>query len=434
MIIKYLLSGSVAFLLLACAGSVKEEGAVRAVNEALPMTIEDQPTDWPQWRGAERDGLAQFSPINTTWPEKGLSRLWKKTLGDGFSAVSIWNKRAYTQYSNGYDEILICMNAATGKTLWKARLGASFLSSMGGDGPRSTPTVSQGVVYTMSAFGTVAAHDALTGEDIWRIDLRKDHDGDVPDWGYATCALLHENMLIIEAGSKSGGLFMALNRTDGSIIWQSGTGKGAYSSPILATIGGENHIIFLTGKDVRGIRLEDGKQLWQTPFPTSYDNNIATPILFDKNKIYVSAGYGTGAMVFAVEQQGGIYTAQEIWRNKVMKNHMSTAVFADGYLYGFDNSILKCIDANTGEEVWKTRGYGKGTLLMADGHLIILGEKGKLGIAPISSNGFQEKAAFKAISGRCWTMPSIADGRIYVRSRFEMACYDIDGRTSAEVR
>lgn len=185
--------------------------------------------------------------------------------------------------------------------------------------------------------------------------------------------------------------------------------------------------MFFTGNGLISVAPQNGQVLWKHPWKTSHNVNAATPVFIPPNRFFISSGYGTGASVVAVSATDRGYSAKEVWRNKEMENHFATSIYYQGHLYGFDNSILKCLDAETGSEKWKTRGYGKGTLIVADGHLVILGEQGNLGLAQATPAGFVEKANTQVLRSKCWTIPSLADGRIYLRDDKEIVRLDVVG-------
>jgi outer membrane protein assembly factor BamB len=195
----------------------------------------------------------------------------------------------------------------------------------------------------------------------------------------------------------------------------------SYSSPIAYMVGGARQVAFFTAYALVGLSPQDGKLLWRFPWKTRYDVSAATPIFMPPDRIFISSG-GDGAVV-RVKEDG----VEQVWKNSEMKNHFGTSVYLDGYLYGFDESILKCIDAQTGEEKWKARGYAKGTLIAADGYLIVLGEQGNLGLVEATPEGFVETAGFQVMNARCWTAPSLADGTVYLRDESEIVAVDLRG-------
>ena len=218
---------------------------------------------------------------------------------------------------------------------------------------------------------------------------------------------------------------VALDKDTGETIWTALNEKKSYSSPIAFTAAGERQIAYFTAYSLTGLSPRDGKVLWRQPWKTRWDVSASTPIYIEPNRLFISTGDDSGGAVFEIEKNGDGLSAKQIWQNKKMKNHFGTSILYEGYLYGFDNSILKCLDAASGEEQWKTRGYAKGTLIIADGHLIVLGEGGELGLIEATPTAFIEKTKVQILNGRCWTVPSIAEGRIYIRNESEMVSLEV---------
>ena len=185
--------------------------------------------------------------------------------------------------------------------------------------------------------------------------------------------------------------------------------------------------MFFTGYGLVSVSPQQGQVLWKHPWKTNHNVNAATPVFIPPNRFFISSGYGTGASVVEVSSTDGHYEVAEIWRNKEMKNHFATSIYYEGHLYGFDNAILKCLDAETGEEKWKTRGYGKGTLIVADGHLILLGEKAISASPKPRPPASSKRLIPKSLHSKCWTVPSLADGRLYLRDESEIVCLKVQG-------
>ncbi len=379
--------------------------------------------DWPQWRGPNRDGISSESV--SVWSGKQPTEIWRRTIGEGFSAVSVANGRVYTMDTDGIDEFVVCLEAESGDEIWRVRSGVFYEEGMGGNGPRSTPIIDGDQLYTVSAVnGRLLALNTLDGNQIWSVSMTEDFGSKRPTWGYSMSPVIDGDQLITEVGGKNS--VVAFNKTNGNVLWRSSTYQLGYSSPIIVNTNNTKQAILFTASGLVSLNPKDGQQYWKYDWETSYQVNAATPVLISDNRYFVSSGYDTGAAVVQVHSSANNkFGVQEIWRNKEMKNHFATVVSLDGYLYGFDNSILKCIDANTGELAWRKRGHGKGTLILAQDQLIILSDKGKLTIGTANPKAFQAKATAKVLSGRCWTMPTLANGKLYLRSMDEIVCLDL---------
>ena len=401
-------------------------------------------TEWPQWRGPNRDGVSSEVGILKEWAASGPKVLWKLPLGEGFSGISVAQERVYTMFSKGNDEFIICLNAMDGQEIWRFRSDKNYHEGQGGNGPRATPTIDGNLLFTISAYGKLYALNAENGEKVWSHDLQRKFGSKMPRWGFSTSPLVDGELLLVEAGGKGEKSIVAFNKNSGNVIWSSHKDKLGYSSPIAITVKGVRQIICFTGTKLVSVSPTDGKIYWEYAWKTGYDVNAATPVFIPPDKVFISSGYDKGAAVLqmrvfishdddrtAVEQireNQGTIRIEEIWKNRKMKNQFSSSVLHENYLYGFDNSILKCIEADTGEEQWKSRGFGKGTVVLADGHLIILSDRGKLGLAEATPAEYIEKASAKVLSGLCWTAPTLANGKLYVRNEEEIVCLDMTGK------
>jgi outer membrane protein assembly factor BamB len=239
----------------------------------------------------------------------------------------------------------------------------------------------------------------------------------VPQWGVSSSPLVEGDLLIVEVGGKENYAFVAFDKRSGEVVWSSGTGKPGYASPIAVTLQGRRQIVFFPARGLVGIAVEDGRMLWSVPWKTSYDVNAATPIFVPRDSFFISTGYDTGAALVAVSKGDAGLDADFVWKSRVMKNHYNSSVLVGDLIYGFDNAIFKCIEARSGDEVWRTRGgYGKGaSLLYADGLLIVLGGEGHLGLVEATPEDYHELATAEVSQGRTWTMPSLSDGVLYIR-------------------
>ena len=398
-----------------------------AITVAIFFQISPIHADWPQWFGPDRTGISPETDLLTTWPAKGPDVVWEKELGQGFSGISVADGRVYTMFTAGEDEFAICLKEKTGNEIWRFKTGAKLYERQGGNGPRSQPTVDGGRVFVLGAEGWLYALSAKDGKKLWLVDLYDGLGSPVPKFGFSTSPLVEKNLLLLEAGTRQG-TFLALDKTTGKVKWASQRDVVSYSSPIAVDIEGVRQIVFVSGEAAVGLSPTDGALHWRFPWQTSYDLNIATPILVPPNQIFISSGYDHGAALIKIEKQGNGLSATKVWEHRGMKNHFSTSVLIGDYIYGFDNAILKCIEAQTGKEKWKQRGYGKGSLIYADGHLILLSDKGKLGLVKASSKSFDEIASKQILSGKCWTAPTLANGKIYIRDMKKIVCLNVSSK------
>ncbi|MCI0691965.1 PQQ-like beta-propeller repeat protein [candidate division KSB1 bacterium] len=393
--------------------------------------------DWPQWRGPNRDGISTETGLLKSWPANGPKIFWKKAIGDGFSAVSVVGDRLYTAYTVGDNEVLFCLNANDGNERWRFRLNKNFIDEYG-NGPRATPTVDNGVVYAMGSFGMLYALEAINGRKRWEVDLHKEFGhpkqrnyGNAEqgaDRGYSSSPLIEGDLLITNVGRQPSKTIVAFNKHTGKLIWTSQTAERTFASPIAASTHGKRHLIGFTGEAVVGLSPQDGKELWKFPWSNLYYLNIATPVFLPPDKVFVSCGFDQGAVLLKISSTGNGWTAQKVWSTRRLKNELSSSIFYQDHLYGFDNTVLKCLDAGAGEEKWRTGGLGQGSLILADQHLIVLSEKGELALIEATPSAYKEKARAQILSGKCWTMPVLAGGKLYLRNQKEMVCLDMTGK------
>ena len=378
--------------------------------------------EWAQWRGPNRDGISSETGFLKNWPEEGPKVLWHIPFGDGYSGISVAQGKVYTMAAEGDDEFVICLDVSNGEEVWRFRSGAKFTEQRG-DGPRSMPTVHGDSVFALGAEGKLYALDAHNGTQLWAHNFVAEFDSKIPTWGYSSSPLIEGNLVLVEAGGKDEQAIVAFNKKSGDVVWATHTDPVGYSSPIAIDFGGVRQIIFLTSKTLLSLAPENGHIYWKYPWPEGI--NIATPIFIPDDKIFISASYDKGAVLLKmIANENGI-GIEEAWKSRVMKNHFNSSVLQGDYLYGFDNAILTCIEANTGEEQWQQRGFGKGSLLLADGYLIILGEGGKLALVEANPSEYREKALFQLFDDKCWTVPTLAGGRLYLRNQKEMICLDL---------
>lgn len=366
--------------------------------------------DWPQWRGPQRDGISAESGWSWNWPAEGPPLLWKAQIGYGMSSFAVADGRVFA-FGNAEDtDTVYCFDAATGSALWKYSYACPRDPLAYEGGPSSTPLVAGGRVYTLSKSGHCYCLDAQTGAMVWlrKFDRAPQTDVDYKaDWGFAGSPLLVGGRLIVPVGTAG----KALNPATGETLWDNGGGRSGYSSPVPCTLAGQEAFVLLSGHEVVGVGVKDGTLLWRLPWKTTWDQNAPDVIVSD-NKLFVSTGHGVGCAQYDLTANPPL----EIWRNKNTRNYMSSSVLWQGNLYGFDDNQLRCLNWATGEVRWTQTGTGMGSLLVADGKLVALTEKGKLIVAEASPEAYKPLAEAQILTGRCWAAPVLANGRVYARN------------------
>jgi len=392
---------------------------------ALSLCVTARAADWPNYRGPNYDGISNESGWTASWPKDGPKVLWERSIGTGFASMSIRDGRVYAMGNIDDQDILYCLDADTGNEIWKTSYPCPLLSKNHEGGPCATPTVEGGAVYTLSKNGDAIRFNAATGAIIWHKHLNRDMGFKHPTWHFSSSPLIMGNLVILNVGTYG----VALNKTDGSLVWQNGKGKCGYATGVPCTINGQECVVMAVSVEVVGLNPTTGKVMWKFPWKTSYDINSADTII-SGDTVFISSGYGKGCALYKID--GNKVT--EIWRNKNMKNQINCSVLWQGHVYGFDGQVngsgkLNCVDFKTGQTKWSQRGFGTGSLMIADKKLVILGEKGKLVIAEASPQSYKELASAQILpKKRCWTMPVLANGKIFARNNAgQLVCLGVSG-------
>lgn len=384
--------------------------------------------DWPQWRGIHRDGTSAEHGLVEHWPDAGPRIEWRTTVGAGYSGVAVSDGRLYTLGDLDGVQYLFCLDALTGKESWRHELGPPFRHPYG-DGPRSTPLVDGDVVFAVGTQGTLLAANRATGETVWRHDLVRAFDARLPSYGFSSSPLVLDDKLFIEAGGANG-TFMAFRKAGGEVVWSSQHDLPAYSSPIVATIHGTRQIVFWSAGGLRALSPDDGALLWkydsQTLCPaTGAALNTGTPILTGPERIFMSSG--SGATLLHVVRTDSGFRAEPVWHSEQMRSDVNTPVLVGQYVYGFHRGVLQSLDVRTGDVRWRARGLARGSLVAADGKLIVLGEAGNLALVSATPDAYVPLATAQVLDGRNWTAPSLADGRLYLRNQDTLLRLNLKG-------
>lgn len=395
--------------------------------------------DWPQWRGPERTNLSQETGLLDKWPVDGPKLEWKtEGIGEGYAGVSVAAGRIYTMGDDKQSASIHALDEKNGKIIWSAKVGKPG----GGDGypgPRATPTVDGDHVYAMGQFGDLLCVTVADGKEVWRKNLETDFGGKMMSgWGFAESVLIDGDQLVCTPGGKQGTI-VALNKTTGEPIWRSKqyTDTAAYSSLVAAEIGGKKQYVQLTGDSVAGVDAKTGDLLWRAERkgPTAV---IPTPVVQGEH-VFVTSGYNAGGDLYKISADGGKFKAERIYHSNEFSVHVGGAVLVDGYLYGFNNTNLLCMDFLTGKVQWKNRSTGKGAVTYANKHLYARGDAqpGPIALVELNPKKYVEKSRFDQPdeSGKnTWPPVVIANGKMYLRDQDVLLCYDVKKQGVAAVR
>jgi len=402
---------------------------VLALVAFFAFQVAAQSTDWPQWRGPNRDGISKETGLLKSWPANGPTLLWKaKGAGSGYSSFAVANGKLFTMGLRGDREFIIAFDVANGKEVWASSHGGGPFRNDRGDGPRGTPTVDGDRLYALGGNGDLSCLDARNGKIIWSKNVLKEFGGSNIRWGISESPLVIGDKVLVNAGGPNASI-VAMKKTDGSVIWKSQSDEAGYSSAIPFNVNGSTQVVFFTGARAVGLDVRDGKLLWDYAKPSNDVANVATPIA-RANRIFISSDYGTGGGVVEIKADN---KAEEIYFTKDMRNHHSSSVLVGDYLYGFSSQILTAMKFDTGEIAWRDRSVGKGSLVYADGRLYCLSENGVVGLVEASPAGYKEVGRFRIPQDSLptWTHPVVSGGRLFLRDQDTIYAFDVKDKSGS---
>lgn len=393
-----------------------------------PSPVKEASVEKPYWtnfRGPRRDGRYDEMPVSASWPQQGPPRLWRKPLGGGYASFVFGNGKAFTIEQRREHEVVAAYDLKTGREVWAHSWNAAFRETMGGDGPRATPTWDDGRIYALGAAGELRCLDGESGRRVWSKNILQENAAQNLPWGMAASPLVVGDTLIVLPGGTSGKSVVAYNKLTGNPIWNALDDKQAYVSPMLVTLAGQRQILIVTATRAVGL-TPDGKLLWEYPWSTSYDINAAQPVIVDADRFILSSGYGHGAAMVRVSKGGDGFTATRVWESARMKNKFSSSVLHEGHIYGLDEAILACVNVDTGDMRWKGGRYGYGQIVLAGENLIVAAEDGDVALVRATPERHEELVRFSAIEGKAWSHPAISQGILLVRNATEMAAFRLN--------
>jgi outer membrane protein assembly factor BamB len=405
--------------------SVSASPALLPVDGRAPAAI-DTEAEWPGFRGPHRDDVIPGTRIRTDWSASPPVVRWKRPIGPGWSSFAVRGDLLYTQEQRGPDELVACYKVSTGEPVWTHRDAVRFYESNGGPGPRGTPTFNNGRVYTFGATGILNALNAGNGDVVWTRDAVSDAGTKVPQWGCASSPLVVDDIVIVYAGR-----LVAYDIVTGQPRWFGQANGVSYSSPQLETIGGVPQVLMLTGEGATSVMPADGKLLWRHPASSS----ILQPAITADGDLLISILGATGGSCMrrvAISHGPGGWTSEERWISTWLKPYFNDFVIHSGHVFGFDGSILSCIDLKDGGRKWKGGRYGNGQLILLPDQdlLLVLSEEGELALVGATPDQFTELARFAAIEGKTWNHPVLVGDILLVRNGQEMAAFrlSLEGR------
>jgi outer membrane protein assembly factor BamB len=391
--------------------------------------------DSPSYLGADNIGVLRGLNLETDWAAHKPVELWRRKVGPGWSSFAVAGPRAITLEQRGEKETVVCYELVTGNVLWVHANPVRFHESLGGDGPRSTPTIAGERVYSEGATGILDCLDLATGRLIWSRDTLKENNAPNLTWGKSCSPLLVDDMVVVTGGfSEAGPALLAYKRADGAPVWRAGTGKASYVTPMLVTLAGRRQILAVNGATVTGHDPGDGRILWEYTWMNDSFPKCAQPLVLDGDRVFLSADYGFGCVMLRLSADaGGSLAAAEVWKARTLKSQLSNMIAREGCVYGLDDGALTCIDAATGACKWRDdrardQRYGHGQVLLAGDVLLIQAERGPVALVEASPAGLHELTELAALSNKTWNVPAIAGEYLLVRNDLEAVCYRLPAR------
>jgi outer membrane protein assembly factor BamB len=386
--------------------------------------------DWPQFLGPARDGRSPETGLRTDWPGAGPPRLWRRDVGEGYSSPVVAGGRLVLFHRLGGEEVVEGLDAATGRGLWKFSYPSAYEDAFGkGDGPRATPLVAGGQVYTLGAAGVLTCLGLEDGKKLWQRPLLEEYAVRPNFFGVGGSPLLEGGLLLLNVGGRGAGV-VALDKDTGKERWRATDHEASYASPVAATIGGARHALFFTREGLVSVDPADGRvrftKRWRARISASV--NAATPLVAG-DLVFLTAAYNTGAVLLRVK--GG--AAEEVWKgDEILSCHYNTPVIHDGFLYGCDGRqdtgpvSLRCVELATGKVRWTRERFGCAALIAAEGNLYALDEAGELAVVACDPAGYRERARARILDAApCRAQPALAGGRLYARDARTLGCWDL---------
>jgi outer membrane protein assembly factor BamB len=384
--------------------------------------------DWPNFRGPDHNGISAETGIKTQWTQAPAPS-WEFKIGPGFSSMAAIGDRIYTCGTVKDRQVLYCLNADTGEVIWENAFEEQFKNEFG-DGARSTPTVDGDRVYILGANGTMLCVKADTGEEVWKKEFHTP-----PTWAYSGSVLIEGRLAIASAGAKEGSL-VAFDKMTGKREWKCGKDPVGYATPYPFTFEGERYIAGFTGTSLIIADAKTGKQVYRKEWKTSYNINAAAPIYHDGH-LWIGSAYRQGCSLLKLSKKGkkgDKLDAETVWESKDIQAKFQSPILHKGHLYLSDEKSLMCVDFMTGEERWRKHRIKDGTIVLADGHIYVLGDDGTLQVADAKTDAFEPTASAEILSGKCWTVPVLHRGRLFARNLDRLVCVDLRENAGADGR
>jgi outer membrane protein assembly factor BamB len=402
----------------------KTSSAVTDSGKALELHAQD----WPGFRGPERDGQVKGFRVATDWAQHPPKLLWKQLIGPGWSSFTVVGDRIYTQEQRGDNEAVVCFDAKTGDEVWAHTDSIRFNETIGGPGPRATPTFYKGKLYALGAKGILNCLDPVTGKVKWSHDIAADSGAKVPMWGFSSSPLVAKDVVTVFAGGPDGKSVLGYDAASGQLAWSAGNGKDGYCSTQLSKVGGTEQLLVVAEDGLTALDPTSGKVLWTYEWTTDRPPRVAQPALVGGSDLLLATPL-KGMRRVHLTHTGDSWAEEQVWETKDIKPYYNDLVIYKKHLYGFDNNFFTCVSLEDGKGTWRARGYGNGqVVLLADqGLLLVSTEKGEVVLVEAQPEKHTELGRFLALpkKGKTWNHPVVARGKLFIRNGEEMACYEL---------
>jgi outer membrane protein assembly factor BamB len=399
-----------------------------APGEAVGISFDGADLSYPRFLGPNGDATLAGPRLDDDWQNHPPREIWRRSIGEGWSAFAVSGGLAITQEQHGGEEQVVAYDLISGEPRWRHADRARYETTIGGVGPRATPTIVQRRVFTLGATGILNALSLQTGDRVWSRDILTDAAASNQEWGKSGSPLVWQGLVVVSAGGSDGRSMLAYDWDSGDLVWSGGDDRSGYSSPRLATLAGQEQILILNFSTVAAHAPLTGEVLWEYPWPHA-NPNVAQPLPISPDTLLVSTGYGIGSKLIRITRTGlGRFEPELVWESPRLKAKFANFVLYEGYVYGLDDGVLVCLDPTTGERRWKKGRYGHGQILLVGDRLLVLSEAGMLVLVRPQPRGLEELGSFQVLAGKTWNNPALAGPYLLVRNHREAALFELTVR------
>jgi outer membrane protein assembly factor BamB len=401
-----------------------------SINEDSTIDLKTvTPADYPRYLGPTGHSIVQTPTLEPDWTKYPPQKLWSIPLGSGLSGFSVVGNHAITQEQRSKSELVSCYNLDTGLLEWAHEDKTRFSEGTAGDGPRATPAIFQGKVYTMGGTGMLNCLDGRTGRCLWSHHVLNERRQNTLQYGQAGSPLVFDNLVVVTLGDVSSPSLAAYDNQTGNLVWETGGDSPSYASPVVATLAGKKQIITVNNSSAFAVDPANGHQLWLYYWPDG--TKCSTPVPVGPDRLFISCSYGVGCTLLQISVDNkGTFSATPLWNKPYLKTQFNNAVVRDGYVYGLDDGILCCVDLNDGSLKWKNGRYEYGQVLLVNDDLLVANQQGEIFLIPANPKKSPELTHFIATSGRMWTSPTLARGDLILRTDTAAVCYKLPAADS----